>query len=86
MEVLKQLQYAPVKTEHQVVTLYALVKGFMDDVPVNKIKEFEQGLVDYSERNAKAFYKEVKESKMWTEKGEEELKKAITDFKSSFKS
>ena len=85
IEVLKQLQYAPVKTEHQVVTLYALVKGYMDDVPVEKIKEFESGLVEYSEHNAKTFYKEVKESKMWTDKGEAELKKAIEDFKVSFK-
>src|SRR3989344_5824137 len=54
VEVLKQLQYAPVKTEHQVVTFYALTKGFMDDVPVEKIKEFEAGLIDYTERNAKA--------------------------------
>lgn len=84
VEVLKQLQYAPVKTEHQVVAFYALTKGYMDDVPVEKIKEFEAGLIDYTEQNAKAFYKEVLESKMWTEKGEGELKKAIVDFKSSF--
>jgi len=84
VEVLKQLQYAPIKTEHQVVILYALTKGFMDDVPVEKIKEFEAGLVDYTESNAKAFYKEVKESKMWTDKGEEQLKKVIGDFKMSF--
>lgn len=84
VEVLKQLQYAPIKTEHQVVTLYALTKGFMDDVPVERIKEFETGLISYSERQAKTFYKEVAESKMWTEKGEEELKKVIADFKSTF--
>jgi len=84
VEVLKQLQYAPVKTEHQVVTLYALVKGFMDNVPVARIKEFESGLIDYSGNNAKVFYKEIAESKMWTDKGEEQLKKVITDFKKSF--
>lgn len=84
VEMLKQPQYAPVVTEKQVVTLYALVKGFMDDVPVEKIKEFEAGLLDYTENNAKAFYKEVIDSKMWTDAGEEELKKAITDFKTTF--
>lgn len=84
VEVLKQPQYSPMKTEHQVVVLYALTKGFMDDIPVEKIKEFEQGLVEYSERNAKIFYKDTRETKMWTDKGEEELKKVITDFKSSF--
>ncbi|OGI76321.1 F0F1 ATP synthase subunit alpha [Candidatus Nomurabacteria bacterium RIFCSPHIGHO2_02_FULL_42_19] len=84
VEVLKQLQYSPVKTEHQVVTLYALTKGFMDDVPVEKIKAFEQGLTDYSERNAKTFYKEIKDTKMWTNKGEKELEKVIEDYKNSF--
>ena len=84
VEVLKQLQYVPVKTEHQVVTFYALTKGYMDDVPVEKIKEFEAGLIEYTERHAKVFYKEIIESKMWTEKGEEQLKKAIADYKALF--
>ncbi|MFZ2150379.1 MAG: F0F1 ATP synthase subunit alpha [Minisyncoccia bacterium] len=84
VEVLKQLQYAPVKTEHQVVTLYALTKGYMDDVPVEKIKAFESGLIEYSEHNAKGFYKEITEKKMWSDKGEEELKKVIEDFKKNF--
>ena len=84
VEVLKQVQYAPVSIEHQVVVLYALTKGFMDDIVINKIKEFEQGLMEYSQRHAKVFYKQIKESKMWDEKGEEELKKVIADFKASF--
>ncbi|MES2088245.1 MAG: F0F1 ATP synthase subunit alpha [Patescibacteria group bacterium] len=84
VEVLKQPQYAPVKTIHQVVTLYALVKGFMDDVPVAKIKEFEAGLVDYAESNAKVFFKDVTDTKMWTEAGEAELKKVIAEFKTTF--
>src|SRR6185369_3313256 len=62
VEILKQPQYSPVKTEHQVVTLYALTKGFMDDVPVAKIKEFEAGLLDYTETHAKSFYKDVRET------------------------
>jgi F-type H+-transporting ATPase subunit alpha len=84
VEVLKQLQYAPIKIENQVVTLYALTKGYMDDIPVPKIKEFEQELTEYSERNAKVFYKELAEKKMWSDKGEEELKKVIEDFKKNF--
>ena len=84
VEVLKQLQYAPMKIEHQVVVLYSLTKGYMDDVAIDKIKEFERGIIEYTERNAKTFYKEVTEAKMWTEKGEEQLKKAIADFKMSF--
>ena len=85
VEVLKQVQYAPVSIEHQVVVLYALTKGFMDDIAIDKIKEFEQGLMEYSQRHAKVFYKQIKELKMWDDKGEEELKKVIADFKASFK-
>ena len=84
VEILKQPQYSPVKTEHQVVVLYALTNGFMDDIPVDKIKEFEEGLIVYSERHAKKFYKEIQESKMWSDKGEEELKKIVDDFKNNF--
>ncbi len=84
VEVLKQPQYAPVKTEDQVVTLYALTKGYMDDIAIDKIKEFEEGLTEYARRNAKSFYKEVIETKMWTDEGEQELVKVITEFKQSF--
>jgi F-type H+-transporting ATPase subunit alpha len=84
VELLKQPQYAPVLTEHQVISLYALVKGYMDTIPVDKIKMFESGLISYAENNAKTFIKEIKETKMWSDVGEEELKKAIEDFKIGF--
>jgi F-type H+-transporting ATPase subunit alpha len=84
VEILKQPQYAPVKTINQVVTLYALVKGYLDTVPTEKIKEFEIGLGEYAERNAKDFYKDVTEKKMWTDESEATLKKAIEEFKVSF--
>lgn len=84
VEVLKQPQYAPVKFENQVTVLYALVNGYMDSVAIEKIKEFEQGLMEYAENNAKKFYKEILEKKMWTEEGEKEIKKTIEEFKNSF--
>ncbi len=84
VEVLKQPQYSPVIVENQVVTLYALVKGHMDDVPVAKIKEFEIGLVEYAENNAKKFFSQIREKKMWEDDGEAELKQAIGDFKAGF--
>lgn len=84
VEVLKQPQYAPVKTEDQVVTLYALTKGYMDDITVDQIKSFGDELVEYARRNAKTFYKEVTDTKMWTEAGEAELIKVIGEFKSGF--
>jgi len=40
-EVLKQLQYSPVSVEKQVATIYASTRGFIDNVPLNRVKEFE---------------------------------------------
>ena len=84
VEVLKQPQYSPVGTVDQVVILYTLINGFIDNVKIDKVKEFEIGLTEYASMNAKSFYKEVTETKMWTEAGEAELKKAIEEFVSSF--
>jgi F-type H+-transporting ATPase subunit alpha len=84
VEVLKQPQYAPIATEDQVVTLYALTKGYMDDIAIDKIKSFENGLTEYARRNAKVFYKDLMETKMWTDAGEQELIKVIGEFKNSF--
>lgn len=84
IEVLKQSQYSPMAVERQVIVLYALTKGYMDDVPVDKIKEFEEGLINYTENNSKKFIKEILETKMWTNNGEVELNKAIEEFKSNF--
>lgn len=84
VEMLKQSQYSPMLVEHQIIGLYALVKGFIDDIAVNKISEFQAGLVEYAETNAKTFLKQVREKKMWEDDGEAELKQAIGDFKAGF--
>ncbi len=84
VEILKQPQYSPMKTEHQVVVLYALTQGFMDDILVDKIKEFEQELINYSERHAKIFYQDIVKTQMWSDKGEKEFKKVVSDFKNNF--
>ena len=84
VEVLKQTQYSPVSLENQVVVLYALTQGYMDDVAIEKIKEFEEKFVEYAERNAQKFLTQIRENKMWEESGEAELKKAIQDFKTSW--
>ncbi len=84
VEILKQPQYSPVIVEHQVISLYALVKGYMDNVPLDRIKEFESGLIEYTEVNAKAFLSDIREKKMWEDASEEAFKKAIADFKAGF--
>lgn len=85
VEVLKQPQYSPVGTIRQIITLYALTKGYMDTVAIDKIQEFEDALGDYTEVNAKDFYKDVETTRMWTDGSEASLKKAIEDFVKTFK-
>lgn len=84
VEMLKQNQYSPMLVEHQIIGLYALVKGYIDDIAVAKLAEFQAGLVEYAETNAKTFLKQVREKRMWEDDGEAELKQAITDFKAGF--
>ncbi len=84
VEMLKQNQYSPMLVEHQIIGLYALVKGYIDNVPVADIARFQTGLVEYAETNAKTFLKQVREKRMWEEDGEAELKQAIVDFKAGF--
>ncbi len=84
VEVLKQPQYSPVNTIRQIVTLYALTKGYMDTVPVDKVKQFEIELGDYTEQHAEDFYKDVMEKKMWTDESEATLKQAMEEFVKEF--
>ncbi len=44
-ELLKQPQFSPLKTEEQVVAIYAGVNGYLDAIPVSKVREFEEGLL-----------------------------------------
>jgi F-type H+-transporting ATPase subunit alpha len=84
VELLKQPQYAPMLVEHQVVVMYALTRGLLDDVEIAKMGEFQTGLIEYTETNAKKFLEEVRTQKMWSDEGEFELKKVIEDYKSIF--
>src|SRR5262244_662851 len=48
-EILKQPQYSPMPIEQQVVIIWAATNGFVDDLPVDAIKKFEAGLIDFLE-------------------------------------
>src|SRR3989339_1509893 len=58
-EIFKQSQYAPVPVANQELIFFAANEGLLDDLPVNKIREFEQGLYKYADAHAKAVLSEV---------------------------
>ncbi len=79
-EIFKQDQYQPLSVAKQVVSYYALINGLMDDVPVEKVREFEAGLYKYADLND-AVLKLIDVKKEIDEEVETELKKLITEYK-----
>ncbi len=80
-EILKQPQYEPVPVQLQVLTIYAVTNGFLDDVAVEKVKEFEAGLIKYTQAHGKAVLEKIVKEKQLTPDLEEQLKKLINDYK-----
>ncbi|KKT13019.1 MAG: ATP synthase subunit alpha [Candidatus Falkowbacteria bacterium GW2011_GWF2_43_32] len=76
-EIFKQDQYAPVAVEDQVLIYYAVSNGYMDDVPVERIKDFELALLNYAHDNARATLDRVKKSGQLEEKDESDFQQAI---------
>ena len=85
VEILKQKQYVPMNVEKQVAIIFAASRGHLDDLSIDKISDFESGLFEYLDANSSNILDEiVKEGKI-SDNLEKELNKAITDFKSGFK-
>jgi F-type H+-transporting ATPase subunit alpha len=83
-EVLKQGQFVPVALEKQVMILYAVINGYMDDIPMDKITAFEADFHRFMETGYASLGKSIAETKSLSQENEETLKKAITEFKQGF--
>ena len=84
MEILKQPQYKTLEVEKEVVILYAVTNKYLDDVPVEKIADFERGFFEFMEQNHNNILIEIKETGVMSDKATEELKLAIESFKAKF--
>ena len=83
VELLKQGQYTPFKAIDQSIAIYAASKGFLDDVDIEHVHAFEEGLLEYMNSSAKATKDKLVESKSF--KGlEDEFNTAIGDYKATF--
>jgi F-type H+/Na+-transporting ATPase subunit alpha len=80
-ELLKQDQYAPLKIEQQVSILFAGARGLIDDIPVEKIREFEKGFHQYMGTTGKELLAQIAEKKELDDALEEALKKAVLEYK-----
>jgi F-type H+-transporting ATPase subunit alpha len=83
-EVLKQPQFVPMPLERQVMVLYAAINGYIDDVPVNKVVEFETGFYRFMEARYPKIGKAITREKDISSETEKALKAAISEFKKGF--
>ena len=80
-EMLKQAQNSPIPVEEQVAVIYAGINGFLDDVPVEDVKEFVLKLRSYIRTSVPQFISSIQSEKKLSPENEETLKKAIADLK-----
>ena len=82
VEVLKQDQNKPLPVENQVLIIYALTKGYLDDIPVEDITRFEDELNSWSKSNASELLGEIRETGNLPD--DAKFESAINEFKKSF--
>jgi len=80
-EVLKQPQYSPMSLGKQVMILYAVTNGYLDDVPVDKIIACEGDFQRFMETNHPELEQKINDDKEIKPETEEALKSAIEEFK-----
>jgi F-type H+/Na+-transporting ATPase subunit alpha len=82
VELLKQPQYKPFSLEQEVMVIYAGTLGFLDDVPIARVLEFQSAFLAYVDASAADFRNELAAKKELTSDLEAKLKQTLTDFKS----
>jgi F-type H+-transporting ATPase subunit alpha len=84
LEILKQDQYKPLAVEKQVSILFAGMNGYLDDLPLEKVRPFEAGLFRHLEEQAANTLRKLREKKAFDPDLEKELHAAIKQFKVQF--
>jgi F-type H+/Na+-transporting ATPase subunit alpha len=83
-ELLKQPQFSPLKTEEQVVSIYAGVNGYLDGLPVTKVRAFEDGLLRLMRDKHMDILDSIRTEKQITDAVMPKLKAAVDAFAKSF--
>ena len=83
MEVLKQAQYTPYAVEEQVISFYSVTNGFFDDIPVEKVRNFEKSLIE-SMRNNSDILEKILDKKQLTDDLRQEIDEFIKQYKKEY--
>jgi F-type H+-transporting ATPase subunit alpha len=81
VELLKQPQFKPMPVEQEVMVVYAGTQGFLDDVPIPRVQEFQNAFLTYVDASAPELRKDLAEKAEMTADIEAKLKQALNDFK-----
>jgi F-type H+/Na+-transporting ATPase subunit alpha len=84
VELLKQPQYSPLPVERQVVSVWAGTNGYLDDVPVDDVRRFEDEFLDYLQRSHEGVYASIRETRELNDDTATRLKDAIEEFRGQF--
>lgn len=85
MEILNQPQYKPYPVEEQVMIIYAVINKYLTDIPVDKVRQFEEEFLSFMRSNYAEVGKSIVETKDLTPETEEKLKEGIQEFKKIFR-
>ena len=85
VELFKQAQYSPMAVELQVAVLWTMQNGYMDDVPVERIKEFQNKLMEFLTTRKDAVLGTVRDKKAIDKENEPQIKAAVEEFKGTFR-
>jgi F-type H+-transporting ATPase subunit alpha len=83
-ELLKQGQYQPLEIEKQVLVIWAGTNGYLDEVPVEDVKKFEDGLLRFIENSRGSLLEKIRTKKAIDDEVKEELKQAVGEFRDRF--
>ena len=84
VEILKQSQYAPMSLEHEILILFAMTRHCLDDIKVEDVLDFQQQLIEHFGVWHGGLVDEIRETQDLTPQLEEQLLKAINEFKASY--
>ncbi|MSU84097.1 MAG: F0F1 ATP synthase subunit alpha [Pedosphaera sp.] len=85
VELFKQSQYKPIPVEFQAIILWTMQNGLLDDVDVEKVKDFQNKITDFLNTRKPALLEKIRTEKAFNDALAAELKAAVTEFKQSYR-
>ncbi|MBN2398941.1 MAG: F0F1 ATP synthase subunit alpha [Candidatus Aminicenantes bacterium] len=84
-ELLKQDEGMPMPVEKQIVSIFAGTRGYLDEFPVDRVHQFQQEMLEFTQKQHPAIFQEIKEKKVITPELEQKIQAMLKEFCGEFK-